>query len=162
MQSLYYTVHTRLNSDKCSANQRLHFDYLSDTGVVCSINGITSGFLSEIENGNVLGSVLEAFVINEITKQQTWSNTGFTIHHYRDKDGKEVDIVLELRGGKIIAIEIKAASSFSRNDFAGMKVLRDMLGDRFQCGVLLYTGNEVQPFGDRLYCAPVSSIWQFN
>jgi len=135
---------------------------LSDTGLVCSINGITSDFLSKMENGNELGPILEAFVINEIMKQQTWSDIGFTTHHYRDKDGKEVDLVLELRGGKVIAIEIKAASSFSRKDFAGMKALRDMLGDRFQCGVLLYTGNEVHPFGDRLYCAPASSIWQFS
>ncbi|MCL2662657.1 MAG: ATP-binding protein [Oscillospiraceae bacterium] len=135
---------------------------LSDTGLVCSINGISSSFLSKLENGNELGPVFEAFVINEIMKQQTWSDVGFTTHHYRDKDGKEVDLVLELRGGKVIAIEIKAASSFSKKDFTGMKALRDMLGDRFHCGVLLYTGNEVQPFGDRLYCAPASSIWQFS
>ena len=118
--------------------------------------------ISEIENGNELGPIFEAFVINEIMKQQTWSDIGFSAHHYRDKDGKEVDLVLELRGGKVIAIEIKAASSFSRKDFAGMKALRDMLGNRFQCGVLLYTGSEILPFGDRLYCAPASSIWQFS
>ena len=134
---------------------------ISDTGLACSLNGVTEGFLSNIENGNELGPLLEAFVINEIMKQQAWSKIGFNIYHYRDKDGKEVDLVLELRGGEVIAIEVKAASSFSRKDFAGMKALRDMLGDRFHCGVLLYTGTEVQPFGDRLYCAPVSSIWQF-
>jgi len=134
---------------------------LSDTGLVCSRNGLTREFLSNIENGNEFGPVLEAFVINEIKKQQTWSNIRFTAYHYRDKDDKEVDLILELRNGKIIAIEVKAASSFSRKDFAGMKVLRDILGDRFHCGVLLYTGTEVQPFGDRLYCAPISSIWQF-
>ena len=87
---------------------------------------------------------------------------GFNLYHYRDKDDKEVNLVLELRGGNTIAIEVKAASSVSRNDFTGMKILRDMLGDRFLCGVLLYTGNEVQPFGDRLYCAPISAIWQFG
>ena len=135
---------------------------LSDTGLACSVNGITGDFLAEIENGTALGPLLEAFVINEIKKQQTWSAIGFNLYHYRDKDDKEVDLVLELRGGNIIAIEIKAASSVSRSDFAGMKVLRDMLGDRFQCGVLLYTGTEVQPFGDRLYCAPISAVWQFG
>ena len=123
---------------------------------------MTSGFLSDIENGNELGPLIEAFVINEIKKQQAWSDTGFSMFHYRDKDGKEVDLVLELNGGKVIAIEIKAASSFSQRDFAGMKALRDMLGDRFLCGILLYTGTEVHPFGDRLYCAPISSICQFS
>jgi predicted AAA+ superfamily ATPase len=122
---------------------------------------MADGFLADLENGNELGPVIETFVINEIMKQQTWSEIGFDVYHYRDKDGKEIDLVLELRSGEIIAIEVKAASSFSRKDFAGMKALRDMLGNRFHCGVLLYTGTEVQPFGDRLYCAPISSIWQF-
>ena len=134
---------------------------LSDTGLACSVNGITGDFIAQIENGNELGPLLEAFVLNEIKKQQTWSDIGFSAFHYRDKDGKEVDLVLELRGGKIIALEIKAASSFSAKDFAGMKVLRDVLGDRFHCGILLYTGTTVQPFGDKLFCAPISSIWQF-
>ena len=125
------------------------------------MNGMSDGFLSNIENGNELGPIIEAFVINEIKKQRTWSEIGFSMYHYRDKDGKEVDLVLELSSGEVIAIEIKAASSFSRKDFAGMIALRDMLGNRFHCGVLLYAGTEVQPFGDRLYCAPVSSIWQF-
>ena len=137
---------------------------LSDTGLVCSINGMTGDFLADIENGNEFGPMIEAFAINEIKKQQTWSDIGFTAYHYRDKDGKEVDLVLELRGGraagKIIAIEIKAASSLSGKDFSGMKALREMFGTRFHCGVLLYTGTEIHPFGDRIYCAPISSIWQ--
>jgi len=135
---------------------------ISDTGLVCSLNGITEGFLANIENGNELGPLIETLVINEILKQQTWSKIGFDAYHYRDKDEKEVDLVLELGSGEVIAIEIKAASSVSGKDFAGMKMLRDMLGNRFHCGVLLYTGTEALPFGDRLYCAPVSSIWQFS
>jgi len=133
---------------------------LSDTGLVCSLNGITSEFLSDIENGNELGPILEAFVIAEINKQQAWSDSSYTLFHYRDRDNKEVDLILELDGGIIIAIEIKAASSFSQKDFAGLKTLRGLLGSRFHCGIVLYTGEEVQPFGDKLFAAPISSIWQ--
>ena len=133
---------------------------LSDTGLVCSLNGITGEFLSDIENGNELGPLLEAFVITEINKQRSWSELEYTLFHYRDSDKKEIDLVLELAGGKIIAIEIKAASSFSHKDFAGMKLLRDTLGKRFHVGIVLYTGTQVQPFGEKLYAAPVSSIWQ--
>jgi hypothetical protein len=133
---------------------------LSDTGLVCSLNNITSDFLADIENGNELGPILEAFVIAEIKKQQTWSDSGYSMYHFRDRDNKEVDIVLELDGGKIIAIEIKAASSFSQKDFAGLKTLRGLLGNRFHCGIVLHTGSEVHPFGEKLYAAPISSIWQ--
>jgi len=133
---------------------------IPDTGLVCAVNGINSDFIGRIENGNQLGPLLETFVINEIGKQRTWSATDYSIFHYRDRDNKEVDLVVELTNGQIITIEVKAASSFSQKDFAGMKMIRDKVGTRFLCGIVLYTGNEVQPFGDRLFVAPISAIWQ--
>ena len=133
---------------------------ISDTGLVCSLHGISGDFLAGIENGNELGPLLETFVITEIKKQQSWSDSDYALFHYRDCDNKEVDLVLELDDGKIIGIEVKAASSFTRSDFAGLQALKNMLGDRFHCGIVLYTGTQAQPFGDRLFAAPVSSLWQ--
>ncbi|MCL2110806.1 MAG: ATP-binding protein [Clostridiales bacterium] len=133
---------------------------VSDTGLACSLKGISHEFLSNIENGNEMGPLLETFVIAEINKQRSWSETDYSLHHYRDRDNKEVDIVLELDDGRLIAIEVKAASSFSRKDFSGMKAFRDVAGSRFYCGILLYTGMEAQPFGDKMFAAPVSAIWQ--
>jgi len=133
---------------------------MSDTGIVSSIYGINAEFLAMLESGNTFGPLLEAFIIAEFKKQQSWSEEIYKMHHFRDIDGKEVDIILELINGKIIAIEIKASSSFTKTDFSGMKILREVLGERFHCGILLYTGFEVQPFGDRLYAAPVNSIWE--
>ena len=132
---------------------------IGDTGLACSLNGINSSFIANIEQGEVMGPLLEAFVISEINKQQGWSSSEYSLFHYRDRDNKEVDLVIELIGGQVIAIEIKAASSFSRKDFTKMKMLRELLGKRFHCGVLLYTGNVVQPFGDKLFAAPISAIW---
>lgn len=132
---------------------------MADTGLVCSLRGISADFIADIENGNELGPLFETFVIAEINKQRAWSEADYSLFHYRDSDNKEVDLVLELADGRIIALEVKAASSFSTKDFAGMKTLRNLLGDRFLCGVLLYTGTDVQPFGDRLYAAPASAIW---
>ena len=85
---------------------------VSDTGLVCSVNGITGDFLADINNGNELGPILEAFVINEIKKQQSWSDIGFTAYHYRDRDGKEVDLVLELLGEKLLPYRLKQPVPF--------------------------------------------------
>lgn len=133
---------------------------LSDTGIVSSLNGMSSEFLAKIENGNELGPLLETFVISEIIKQQSWSEIDYSFFHYRDCDNKEVDLVLELDDGRIIAIEIKAASSFSKSDLSGLKVIRDIAGTRFHCGIVLYTGEEAHSLGDRLFAAPITSIWQ--
>ncbi|MCL2248087.1 MAG: ATP-binding protein [Oscillospiraceae bacterium] len=133
---------------------------LTDTGIVCSLMGINYEFLADIKNGTALGPLLETFVINEIIKQQAWSSADFSLLHYRDSDNKEVDLILEFIDGRVIAIEIKAASSVSKSDFSGLKTLRNILGERFYCGILLYTGTDVLPFGDNLFVAPISAVWE--
>jgi len=42
-----------------------------------------------------LGQLLETFVLQELRRQASWSDTGVTFFHYRDKDQVEVDLVLE-------------------------------------------------------------------
>jgi hypothetical protein len=54
-------------------------------------------------------------------------------------------------------------SSFSREaapHFAGLRYLRDKLGERFAFGVVLYTGERTLPFGDRLAAVPLCGLWQ--
>jgi uncharacterized protein len=52
----------------------------------------------------------------------------------------------------------KASASATMSDFRGLKHLSDKLGDRFKLGVVLYTGEQPLPFGDRLAAVPISSI----
>ncbi len=80
-------------------------------------------------------------------------------YHYRDRDGREVDIVLERRDGTIAGVEVKSAASASPSDFRGLRHLRDRLGDRFKAGVLLSTGPNTVPFGDRLAAVPLGGLW---
>jgi predicted AAA+ superfamily ATPase len=132
---------------------------LIDTGLASHINRIDEDGLADVLMGESFGPLLETYVINELLKQRTWSDEDFSVYHYRDRDRKEVDIVIELFNGRIIALEVKAARSVSRNDFSGMKVLREMIGDRFFCGIVLYTGAEVYSFGEKLFAAPISAVW---
>jgi predicted AAA+ superfamily ATPase len=132
---------------------------IADTGIACQINGVQHSFLASITGGEALGPLLESFVANELFKQQSWSGTDYRIFHFRDRAKREVDIVIELPNGKIIALEVKAARTVSRRDFMAMGYLREMLGERFYCGVVLYTGSEVQSYGDRIYSAPISTLW---
>jgi predicted AAA+ superfamily ATPase len=132
---------------------------IADTGVACQVNGVQSSFLADITGGEALGPLLESFVANELLKQQSWSMTEYRVFHFHDHESREVDIVVELPNGKVMAIEVKASRTISRKDFRGMSYLRDMLNDRFHCGLVLYTGAEVQSYGDRIYSAPISALW---
>ncbi|WP_435593365.1 DUF4143 domain-containing protein [Nocardia sp. bgisy118] len=81
------------------------------------------------------------------------------LHHYRDRDGYEVDAVLEDDAGRIVAIEVKAAETIRTDDFRGLRVLQRRLGERFHAGFVLYCGDQQLPFGDGLSCLPISALW---
>lgn len=81
------------------------------------------------------------------------------LYHLRTKDGEEVDAVLELPDGAIAGVEVKSSSAVNASDFAGLRLLANRTQERFRAGVVLYTGRETVPFGDRLWAAPISALW---
>ena len=109
---------------------------------------------------NVLGQVFENFVVMEIVKQATWSTEPLKLHHYRTHDKIEVDIVLEYPSGKVIGIEIKLSSIVRKDDLKGLLSLKESCGDDFHKGIILYTGNQVLPFGDSFTAMPVTALWE--
>lgn len=121
--------------------------------------GLTAAGLVPMTGGEHLGAQLEGFVASELLRQQGWSNTGYRLTHYRDRNGLEVDLVLELDDGRIIALEVKAATSVRPEDLRGLAALRDRLGDRFARGVLVHLGERILPQGDRVISLPVQLLW---
>jgi predicted AAA+ superfamily ATPase len=92
-------------------------------------------------------------------KQITWSDEGYTLHHYRDKDQDEIDIVVEDEHGALVGVEVKASATVHASDFKGIKKLLDICGDDLKLGIVMYDGTKVVPFGDRLFAAPISCLW---
>ena len=131
--------------------------YVADTGLLCHLIGADQRRLAE--DGAVAGPMFETFVATEVARQIAWQDNAPRQYHYRDRDGREVDIVLERRDGTVVGIEVKSAASASPGDFRGLRHLRDRLGDRFKAGVILYTGPSTVPFGDRLAAVPLSGLW---
>lgn len=131
--------------------------YMVDTGVLCHLVGVRAQRL--LADGNLLGPVLETFVVGELTRQVSWSRTLPRLHHYRTHAGAEIDIILESRDGRVAAVEVKAAASVRATDFKSMRFLMEKLDQRFVAGVVLYLGDEVVPFGERLWALPVAALW---
>ena len=55
--------------------------------------------------------------------------------------------------------EVKAASTVTGGDFKALRKLKDAVGESFAGGVVLYDGEAVAGFGDRLYAVPVTRLW---
>ena len=123
-----------------------------DSGVALRRAGITQRQLHERLYQKQFGMALEGFVIAELLKQQTWSDVEFSVRHYRDSAGGEVDIVLETDAGEIIGIGVKAASSYSGAQFTHLTTLRD----KFRAGIVLTTADH----GYRLIGLPISTLWE--
>lgn len=82
--------------------------YFYDTGLVCYLTKWSSP--ETLENGAMNGAILENYVVSEIAK--TYMNCGQTpfLYYYRDKDAKEIDVILE-HDGILNPVEIKKTSN---------------------------------------------------
>ncbi len=105
------------------------------------------------------GHLFENFVTTEIIKASAWSHAHVKAFHWRDRSGREVDLLLERRDGTIVAIEHKLSESVGRDDFRHLAYLRDQLGERFAGGAVVYAGHATLPFGERLWATPVTALW---
>jgi len=83
-------------------------------------------------------------------------------YHFRNKDGVEVDIVLEVAGRRIAGIEVKASATVTSADFRGLRKLKEAAGAQFTTGVVLYDGEATLPFGDGLFAVPIRSLWEIS
>ena len=132
--------------------------YLIDTGIAANLQGLSvEKMLSE---PIFTGHILENFVWQELAKQSTWSTIQVDIYHFRMSTGIEVDIVLEDSMGRVIGIEIKNSDTVRSFDFKGLEYLKGLLGNKFVRGIILYTGNQSIPFGDKMFALPFSILWQ--
>ena len=105
------------------------------------------------------GKLLETFVYGELLKQTTTAEGDYQLLYYRDHDQFEVDLIVENAGGQLVGVEIKSAASVTAGDLRGLKRLASVAGDQFEMGVILYDGTETLPLGERLWAAPLSTLW---
>ncbi len=131
--------------------------HLGDTGLACAVLGIDVASIAV--HRPMLGHLLETFVYQELRRMATGHPDSHVFHHYRDKDGAEVDIVIQ-RGLAVAGVEVKAASTVHRADFGGLRKLRNALGPRFAGGVVLYDGELGVAFGQGLRAVPLRALWE--
>jgi hypothetical protein len=131
--------------------------HMGDTGVACSLLGLDVAALDR--DRQMLGSMLETFVLQELRRQASWLPEPIGFFHFRDRDDFEVDIVLERGHTAVAGVEVKAAATVGEADLRGLRKLRDAAGKRFVAGVVLYDGSAVIRFGDGLFAIPVRRLW---
>lgn len=134
--------------------------YFTDTNFLCYI--MRRELKDLYTNPSAMGHIFENFIASEIIKAASSSPNQYFVSHFNPVrgQGKEVDFIIENLHGEAIAIEIKLNATLDLKDFANMKICKDTLRDKFKKGIVVYTGNEILPFGDNLWAIPVNCLWE--
>jgi predicted AAA+ superfamily ATPase len=130
---------------------------LLDTGLSANLMGVDGVRLQN--DAHLRGALLENFIAVELLKLAGWSETAPRCFHFRTQSGYEVDFVLETADGRLAGVETKAAATVDADDFKGLRHLAEVAGENFVRGVVLYGGEKVIPFGDRLFAVPHAVLW---
>lgn len=132
-----------------------------DSGLTSWLCSASAASLTRIPHGmQLLGALTEGFVAGELHAQSGWSQTRYRMFHYRDRNGKEVDFILEADDSQLLAIEIKASRTVTGSHVSGLRFLREQLGPRLTRAVVLAPIDRPLSFGDDIWALPLSTLWE--
>ncbi|MBC5766505.1 ATP-binding protein [Ramlibacter albus] len=140
--------------DRLVKTPKLH---LCDTGLACALLRVSEADLAA--DRELLGHMLETFVLQELRRQASAGLGELAFHHFRNRDGHEVDIVIEHGARAVVGVEVKAGGTVREADFKGLSKLREIAGPSFRRGVVLYDGERVLRFGEDMFAVPLSAMW---
>ena len=132
--------------------------YLVDAGLFTGVLGLTENDL--LSDGDLLGRLLETFVVAQIRSEVALMSPPPRLHHLRMSEGQhEIDLVIEVGPRRLIAIEIKATATPDSGDAKHLRWFRRELADRQVTTVLLHTGQETLTFDDGTVAVPIAALW---
>ncbi len=110
---------------------------VADAGLMAAAARITAD--DALRDGVLLGRIMETFVHAQLAPELAARHPGVRLCHLRTDSGgrREVDFVLDLGGGRVIAIEVKSGAGADGDDARHLAWLRDRLGGDFVVGLLV-------------------------
>lgn len=147
---------TRTDYERVGKQAKL---YMSDSGLMASI---LRWHIAQVAlDSDRSGKLIETFVFNELAAQIDTSDGKYTLFHYRDREKREIDFLIEREDHALLGIEVKAGSVISPADFKHLKWFKENIAkDRSFLGVVLYSGEVGGLMGDNLWAVPFSALWK--
>lgn len=130
--------------------------FAADTGLIA--NCLEWDEEETFLDSDLSGKLIESWVYHEINAIAASSSGRYTISHYRDKDKREIDFIVANSRSELLGIEVKAAGRVGKDDFKHLKWFAANLAKSPFTGVVLYSGNDILPFGEGFYAVPLASL----
>lgn len=123
--------------------------YFYDTGVACSLLGLRTA--SQVETHYLWGSLFENLVVIEILKEYDARGRVAPLYFWQDKTGREVDLLLEIAGGGLLALEVKAGYTLSPDYFRQLSYWRKLSGSPVERAYVVYAGEQTRATAEGTY-----------
>ena len=132
--------------------------FMADSGLMSSI--LNWNYEEVRFDGDLNGKLVETFVYNQLTAILGAQREVYNLFHYRDRAGREVDFLVQNQAGDVLGMEVKAGSAIEKSMFRHLDWFRRNIRTRggFK-GIVLYTGEQVLPFGEDMWAVPISALW---
>ena len=132
--------------------------HLVEPALIGAVLGLDTDLV--LRSGDLLGRLLESFVVSQLRSELAVSALRPRLYHVRQQQGRfEVDVLAELGGGRLVAMEVKADAAPSPDAARHLATLRDRYDSEFLAGIVFHTGPRSYRLGDRLLAAPISALW---
>ncbi|MBI5442588.1 MAG: ATP-binding protein [Deltaproteobacteria bacterium] len=128
--------------------------YFLDTGLCAYLTEWSSP--ETLEAGAMSGPTLETWILAELLKGYWHNGRRAPFHFYRDKDGKEIDLLI-VQDGVVHPLEFKKTASPGKNDvrhFASLEKLGMPVGP----GGVICLAQQPLPLTERTYSIPVGAL----
>jgi len=132
--------------------------FMTDTGLMVSI--LKWRFEKVRFDGDLNGKLMETFVFTQLVALLEAEDNSYEIYHYRDREKREIDFILENEDGDLLGIEIKSGSVVNKRSFKHLNWFKDNLAkERKFKAVVLYTGDNIVSFGEDKWAVPINALW---
>jgi predicted AAA+ superfamily ATPase len=128
--------------------------YFMDTGLCAFLTGWLNPDV--LERGAMSGAMFETWVISEIIKSYLHHGSTPRVYFYRDKDMREIDLLIE-GNGKLYPIEIKKTASIQNAGFKGFDML-DSLKIPIGQGAVVCMVSALTALNDKVDAVPVGYL----
>ncbi|MYD88197.1 MAG: ATP-binding protein [Acidobacteria bacterium] len=108
--------------------------------------------------GELTGPLFETLVVSEARKWIDTLGRDVSLHFYRTRSGREVDLLIDAGSG-IIGIEIKNRVRVSRTDCTGLRALAKTLGDEWAGGLVVHRGEALEELGPGFWAVPAYRLF---
>ena len=132
--------------------------FMADSGLMASLLGWV---MDDVRlDPDRSGKLVETFAFNEIMAHIDAADGRYELFHYRDREKREIDFLIEREDNALLGIEVKAGSAVGKNDFKHLRWFQNnLVKKRPFVGIILYTGEKPVSFGNDLWAIPFGLLW---